>query len=52
MSFLRLPVSFRGVLQRLSGKFVSGLMVLFTVVSGSNTVRVCRKFVKLRSSPV
>lgn len=50
MSFLRLPVSLRGVFHGLPGKFVAALMILFAVMCGSGTVSVCGKFVELRGS--
>ena len=52
MSRLRLLVSLRCMLQRLSGVFVTSLVILFAVMHGSGAVSVSRKFVEFRSSLV
>jgi hypothetical protein len=52
MSFLRPLKSFIGMFQRLLGMLVSGLVILFTVVCGGGTVRVCGEFVEFGRSLV
>jgi hypothetical protein len=52
MSFLRRLESFIGMFQSLLGMLVSGLVILFPVVRGGSTVRVCSEFVKFCSSYV
>jgi hypothetical protein len=52
MGFLRPLKGFIGMFQRLLGMLVSGLVILFTVVCGGSTVRVCGEFVELGSSLV
>jgi len=52
MSFLRPLESFVGMFQRLFGVLLSGLVVFFSVVCGSRTVRVCGEFVELGGSLV
>ena len=50
MSFLRALESLIGIFHCLLGMLVPGLMISFRVVRGGNAVRVCGKFVELRSS--
>jgi hypothetical protein len=52
MCFLRPLGSFIGVFQGLLGKFVSGQVILFTMVRGGGTVSVCGEFVEFGSSLV
>ena len=52
MSLLRPLERFIGMFQRLFGMFLSGLVVFFSVVCGSGTVRVCGEFVELGGSLV
>jgi hypothetical protein len=52
MGFLRPLKGFIGMFQRLLGMLVSGLVILFTVVCGGSTVRVCGEFVEFGRSLV
>jgi hypothetical protein len=52
MSFLRRLESFIGVFKCLSGVLVSGLVIFFSVVRGSSTVRMGGKFVEFGGSLV
>jgi len=52
MSFLRPLEGFMGIFQRLFGMLVSGLVILFPVVRGGYTVRVCGEVMKFGGSLV
>jgi hypothetical protein len=52
MSFLRTLESRIGMLQRLFGMLVSGLVIFFPVVRGGNTVGVCCEIVQFCGSLV
>ena len=52
MGFLRPLKGFIGMFQGLLGMLVSGLVILFTVVCGGSTVRVCGEFMEFGSSLV
>jgi hypothetical protein len=52
MSFLRPLGSLIGVFQGLLGELVSGQVILFTMVRGGGTVRVCGEFVEFGRSLV
>jgi hypothetical protein len=52
MSFLRPLECFIGMLQRLLGMLMSGLVIFFPVVRGGGTMSVCGEFMEFGSSLV